>query len=679
MQWFLWIIAVIASAGAGYWVYRADVKRAVPYPWITSLLRAVVVFLTLLLLLAPVISISRNETQKPVILFLQDNSRSVAENLGKDSALFRSNSEDLLQRLSDKYKVVKWGFGNGVQPDSLFSYKQQATDISTALGRAQEYYGLQNLGAIILPTDGRFNQGTHPLYQQLSLNGTLYTVAIGDSIAQKDLRIAQVYHNKVVSLNSQFEVRADIVASLCNGYSNSVQLTEAGNLAGSAPITVSSDRYDRSVSFSVRADRPGLHHYVIQAPVMDGEKNVTNNRRDVFVEVVDQKKNVLIAAAAPHPDLNAIKEALSGLESFKVTVKMADELPASLSDYQVIILHQLPGQYREVLQKVTAAKKPVWCIVGAQPNVNTANEVQSAVTIRQPGVARDVFAGYNSSFNIFTLPASTQAVLDKMPPLFTATGNIDVSPSAHVLLNQRINTSNTSAPLWALQQGSTPSAILAGEGLWRWRLYEYRHFNQHLVVDELIRQTVSFLSVNANERPFQVELPKYIWSDQEAVTINAYLLNANNEQVNTPEAKITLSDSAGKKYNYTLERSGTAYKLNTGILAGGSYSYSAQVTYNGKPYTATGSFVVESMPLELMETGADHALLYSLARKYNGSMVPVRNISNLYDSLLNNQNIKPLIQTETETAPLVNWKWFFFLILLLAAAEWLLRKYWMAQ
>jgi hypothetical protein len=265
-----------------------------------------------------------------------------------------------------------------------------------------------------------------------------------------------------------------------------------------------------------------------------------------------------------------------------------------------------------------------------------------------------------------------------MPPLLNNIANAQLSPSAISLLNQRMG-SNGAAPLWVLQQGSAPTALLLGEGIWRWRLYEYRHFNQHTVVDELIRQTISFLSVSANERPFQVELPKYIWSDQEAITLNAYLLNNNNEQINAPEAKITIADSAGRKYNYNFERSGNAYKINIGILAGGTYNYTAQVNYNGKALSATGSFVVESMPLELMETGADHALLYSLAKKYNGSMVPAANIGALYDSISNNKNIKPMIETSTESAPLVNWKWFFFLILLFAVTEWLLRKYWMAQ
>jgi hypothetical protein len=51
----------------------------------------------------------------------------------------------------------------------------------------------------------------------------------------------------------------------------------------------------------------------------------------------------------------------------------------------------------------------------------------------------------------------------------------------------------------------------------------------------------------------------------------------------------------------------------------------------------------------------------------------------LYDSIAHNEHVKPLIVTNTETVPLVDRKWYFFLILIIAVGEWLLRKYWLAQ
>ena len=680
MQVIYWLIAVLLSSGAAFWVYRTDKRRAVPYPALTSLLRGLVVFFTLVLVLVPTLLITKNTIEKPIIVLLQDNSRSVAVALGNDSVQYRKNVQSLMQRLGDNFKVVQWGFGGGVQTDSIFDYHQSATDISAALTRVQEYYGMQNIGAVLLATDGRFNQGINPLYQQLAMHSPVYTVAIGDSVEQKDIRIIQVFANKTVTLNSNFEIRADVVARFCKGYSNGVVLKDGDNLLHTTALEISGDHYDRAVSFTIKADRPGMHHYILSLPVAEGEKNVQNNRKDIFVEVVDERKNVLIASASPHPDVNAIKDALAGLEHFKVTIATADNLPASFAGYNVLILHGLPSVRNDISAQLLATKKPVWYILTAQTNIPAFNNLHELTqTTILPAPPHDVLGAYNTSFNTFTLPQQIQTVADKMPPLGVSGGNISGNPGANYLFTQRAGIGNIQSPLWLLQQGTVPTAILAGEGIWRWRLYEFKNFNSHNVVDECIRQTVSFLSANSNEKPFSVALSKYVWRDQEPISLRAYLLNANNEQINTSDATLSITDSAGRKRDFTLERSGNAYSLNIGIWAGGNYTYTARTVYNGKTYTASGSFVVETMPVELMEQGADYPLLYGLSKKYNGGFVPAIAVQGLYDSIEHNQQIKPLIQVNTESVPFVDRKWYFFLILLLAIAEWLLRKYWLAQ
>ena len=680
MQWIYWVIAVLISSGAAFWVFRADKKRAVPYPWLTSLLRGLVVFITLLLVLVPTILITKNTIEKPIVLLLQDNSRSAGIALGADSVQYRKSAEQLLQKLSEKYTVAKWGFGGSVQTDSLFRYDQQATDISSALARVQEYYGLQNLGAVILASDGRFNQGAHPLYQQLALHGSLYTVAIGDSAIQKDLAVVRTYANKTVTLNTGFEIRADIVARLCRGYSNGVTLKEGEHTIASMPLTINADRFDNSVSFTIKADRAGLHHYTVSAPGADGEKNMVNNRKDIFVEVVDEKKNILIASAAPHPDVNAIRDALSGIESYRITVVTPENFPASLSGYDVIVLHGLPSVHNDISAQILSAKKPTWFIIGGQTSISAVNNLKGLTyTTVSPAPPHDVLALFNTSFSTFTLPRQVQSVTDKLPPLTVNVGNILTPPGTNSIFTQKTGAGEAMMPLWLLHQGSVPMAFLAGEGLWRWRLHEFKNFNEHNVVDECIRQTISFLCAGTSERPFSVSMPKYVWRDQESISLRAYLLNANREQINTPDAAITITDSAGRKHDFSFERSGNSYQLNIGIWAGGTYSYSARTTFNGINYVSGGTFAVETMPVELMEPGADFPLLYGLAKKYNGGFVTSPNILSLYDSITKNPSIKPLIQVNTETVPFVDRKWYFFIILLIAVAEWLLRKYWLAQ
>lgn len=403
MLWLWILLAILIAAGAGYIVYRADVKRAVPKPWLTAGLRSMVIFLVLLLLLAPAFTITKNETRKPIVLFLQDGSRSVADALGADSIQYKQNAEALLGKLQDKYKVVTYDLQGSVVADSLFQYKDNATDIATALSNVQEYYGTQNLGAVILATDGKYNQGVNPLYAQQNLKGALYTVGIGDTNLQKDVRISKVYANKTVSANNSFEIRADVLADRSRGYNNSIRLLENGQAVATAAVNVNADRYDRAVTFIVKADKPGLHHYTIAAPVAEGEENTANNNRDVFVEVVDAQKHILIAGAAPHPDIKAIREALSGLENYKITVRVNNDFPSILEDYDILILHNLPGVGYKSNPSIIRANKPAWYILGARSDVNALSNVQKPVVANaNPAALRGAFGAFNPSFSAFT-------------------------------------------------------------------------------------------------------------------------------------------------------------------------------------------------------------------------------------------------------------------------------------
>lgn len=674
MLW-LWVLLALAAAGvAGYFSWRADVRRAVPHPWIPAVLRGIVILLTALLLLAPAFTIRKNETKKPVVLVLQDNSRSILNELGKDSTAYQEQMNELIDKFSADYEVVKWNL-NG-QTDSLYNFNNEVTDLAASLDKAQEFYGTQNLGAVILATDGRYNQGINPIYRQGAMKGSLYTIGIGDTIAQKDIRISKVYANKTVSLNNTFEIRADILADKCAGYNNTVRITEKGNIISGSALNISNDRYDRSVSFTIKADRPGLHHYVIAVPPAEGEEVIANNRRDVFVEVVDQQKHVLIAGVAPHPDIKAITEALKDLTNYKITTRVNNDFPSLLDDYDILVLHQLPGAGYRSNPTITRAKKPTLYIMGMQTDKLSLNQMDKPVSFNiNPPTPHDIFAEYNTSFNAFNLPQNIRSVADKWPPLSVPQGTIQLYPNAQALFKGK----GTNIPLWALQQGATPTAVITGEGLWRWRMYEYKNFNNTEVTDECIRQTIAFLSTDNTKDPFRVTLPKYIWSDREAITFNAFLRNANNEAVNTPDATITIKDSTGNSDKYSFERSGNTYRVNVGIRAGGTYTFTASVNYNGKSYTATGSFVVETIPLELMETGADYNLLYTLAQENDGAFFPASQMQQAYDSVKANNNIKPVIETTIESIPLIDRKWFFFLILLFAVAEWLIRKYWLAQ
>jgi len=245
-----------------------------------------------------------------------------------------------------------------------------------------------------------------------------------------------------------------------------------------------------------------------------------------------------------------------------------------------------------------------------------------------------------------------------------------------MLFQQQGGNASSGLPLWLMQTGEMPCAVLCGTGIWRWRLYEYKGFRKHGTIDELIRQTVRLLSVKKDTRPFRVFMDKYVLSDNEPALLRAELRNQNRELVNEPEVRLTIRDSSGKTLHYTFEKDGLRYVSHPGILGAGNYTFEGTTTYNGKSYVSKGAFTVSSVPLELLRGNADFDLLYKLARQHNGLFFTGKNMDSLGAVLQNDKRIKPVLHSEITYIKWIDRKWLFFLILVLAATEWLLRKYW---
>jgi hypothetical protein len=675
MNYIYWLLCILIGIIPAALVFRSDRRKNLPVKWLPSVLRFFTCFLTAALLLAPAFPSTKTEEEKPLLIWLQDNSSSMQTALGKDSVAYRKKVEALWDQWKDDYTLVPMAFGGDINKDSLFNFKQKSTNIASALQAATEQYQDRNIGAIILPTDGIFNEGLDPVYAPLGMAVPVFSIGLGDSTQPKDISVTRVYANKVVALNSNFEIMADIRADKLNGTNTEAVVLHNGQAVGRSALKIDKDRYTASVRFETKADQKGFQRYSIMVPALPGEQNVSNNRMDFFVEVIDDETKVLILAAAPHPDIAAIREALESVPQYKVTVSLDGSVPGGVAAYSLVIAHQVPSLTGI---QTDLSKTPTWYILGRQSNINAFGQSQSLVKISGGGSTNDVLPELNTGFSYFTLATNIRDVVAKMPPLQAPYGNYNTAGDAQILIRQRIGSVTTDYPLWVFRNGAVPQAVLCGEGIWRWRLYEYKNSGKHDVVDELIRQTVSLLSVKKDNRPFRMFMDKYIFSDNEAVNVYAELRNDNGELVNSPNVNMSLADSAGKPLNYVMEKTGNSYHVNVGLLAPGAYTFKGKVNYNGKNLESEGSFIVESVPLEQLRTNADYEMLSRLSKQTGGSFFTFSNMQSLTDSLKKNATVKPIIHTDKTYTELIDRKWLFFLILLIAAAEWLLRKYWNA-
>ncbi len=641
-------------------------------------------FLTLsgiaFLLLSPILRYIKKTEEKPTLVFIQDNSASQKFAFKQiDSVAYRNNVKELLTELKQDFKVRKYALGEKLSDTLKFDYNEPRTDLATSLETLMQTLENENIGSFILASDGIYNKGTSPLSIPYPFKGSMYTIGLGDTTLQKDALVARVFANKVVHLGDQFVIRSDISTYACKGsaFTVSVFAHNANRVIASQSFTATDDRYSKSIEIQLDAKSAGIQHFTISISKADGEQNLANNSQDVYVEVLDNKDKILILANAPHPDVFALNEALTKNKNYKVDVQLASTFKANASDYNLIVLHNLPSIGYNATSIIDQAKKTgisLWFICGSQTAIPLFNQTQNCLQIKPRGInSTDVQAVINPDFSYFTLNPSFS--VKSLPPLASPFGDFTAGPSTQILMKQQLGSVTTNYPLWLMQQNATSKiGVLAGEGLWRWRLYDYNQHKNHNLVDEYILKTAQYLAVKQDKRPFRSILSKTVFTESEPVLLDAELYNDNYELVNTPDATVTVLDQNNAKTTFTMNKEGNSYTLNMGNMANGLYSYSASTAYNGKSYTSTGKFNIIAQNIEEVNTTADFGLLNDLAKTYGGEFVFANQVKSLREKIKANPNIKTTIRSNISTEPLINWKWLFGLFIVLLSLEWFIRK-----
>lgn len=653
---------------------------------------AVVRFLSVtilaILLLSPFIKTRSTETQKPIIVFMQDNSESVKSTFAQgDSAKYVDGVNKLLDKLSEKYDVKEYAFSDKLKDSLDWSFDGKATNMSDNLGDIYNLYGNQNVGGIVVASDGIYNQGSNPLY---TVGGNtkfpVFTVALGDTTPQRDLRIDKLYFNKIVYLNDRFTVNADLVSQNINSANTKLtiyDLADSKNPVKLAekPINFTSDGQIINEQFILDAKKTGIQHYRLVLSPVEGEFTQANNHKDLFVEVLDSRQKILVLANSPHPDIVAIKAAAEQNKNYEVTIKYADEANnIDLAPYSLVVLHQLPSQkypVKNVLDKLKTANTGTWFIVGGETSLPLLNAAQNTVQITAGNPSlNEVTATFNKDFSIYTVSDNLQNQVGNFPPMAVPFGQFKAAPTAKVMMKQRIGNVSTDYALMAFNQTTDgKSAITCGEGLWRWRLYDYKTNHNEEAFSELVTKTIQYLSLREDKRQFKVQLDKSVYMENEDVQFQAQLYNDNYELINTPDATVTITDEEGKDYPKQFNKTGNAYSLNAGSFKVGNYKYHASVPYNGKNLTFDGQLSVSPMELEATNTVADHHLLYQLSERTGGKLYYPNQLDKLTEQLLNDTQIKPVLYDTFRTQPFINLKWIFALIVLLLSLEWFVRKY----
>lgn len=680
--WFLsfCILAGVVYAAALYYKGR---KNAVLPLWlrrILAFLRFLTVSILCFLLLSPLVKYLYREVEKPIVVIAVDNSASIVIN--NDSTYYRQQFPQdiaaLKKSLENNYEVHFYRFGDAVTDQDELNYADQQTDITRALEEVKVRFTNRNLGAVILASDGLYNKGINPAFVSEHLATPVYTVAMGDTSVRRDLIVSKVFHNQVVFLGNTFPLEIMVNARKLDGGKAVLTVSGDNGKLFEKAIDIRGEDYITNVNVVLSAEKPGISRYRIALSRMDGEITYLNNVRDIYVDVIDSRQKILVLTEAPHPDIGTIAQVVAANKNYQCDIFQVNDFKGSLKEYSLVIMYQLPGLMSNVtslVAQINEQKIPVMYILGNSSQLNQFNTLGTGLKISGNRNNQDeVLPVPGQGFSLFQLSDGARSFAGKFPPLSSPFGNYEVSAGADVLLNRKIGSVSTESPLMMFYvQGGHKICVIAGEGIYRWRMYDFKSHQSHAIFDEIFSKTIQFLAVKEDKSFFRVNCTNE-FLENENVTMEAELYNDSYELVNTPEVKVDVTNAEGKKYPFIFSRRGSAYFLDAGILPPGKYQYDAYVTYNGKPYKKTGAFTIRELQVEALNTVADHRLLYQLAGNTGGKMVYPREMNTIPDLLKSDDRIKPLSTSRKDLKDLLHFRWIFFVLLALLSLEWFFRK-----
>lgn len=615
---------------------------------------------------------------KPILVFLQDASSSIKNY--KDSLFYQTNFLEMVEKnnqlLKENYEVYEYNFVDSIYAGLNNKYTGKYTNISNALQSTKEQFDNRNLAGVILASDGNYNKGLEPSYFIDRLNVPIFTLALGDSTSQLDHKISNVNFNKIAYLGNEFPVKIELLSNFDSEEKEHLKIIHKGeiiyekwvNLKANTPI---------AYELLLDAKSEGIQYYDISISSFTSEKNTENNSFKLSIEILNNKQNILLIAATPHPDIAALKSALERGENYKVKTVLLKDFKEQAASYNLIILHQLPEQHNKnsnVLSKIVASETSLLYITGSTTKWKKFNELQNLISVSTSSATQEVHPQLNENFTPFNFSDNVIEFIRNAPPLLAPFGDVARKNTSHTLFTQNIEGIETQSPLLLFSENETNTqAILLAEGLWKWRLFDYQKNKTHDNFNEIIQAVSQYLTQNKDKRKLRLEYSK-ISTQGDKFELKAQFFNDNYQRIEKAELNLVLEDENRNEFLYNLRFKGENYSSILSNLDPGKYKFTLRADYKKESIEQSGSFAIMAATLEKQKTEANWNLLKKISDLTEGRFIEKVDF-NKYPEIIESE-----IGANTETyfskqlSDLIQEKAIFFLLLLSLFSEWIIRK-----
>ena len=659
---------MVLSLSVAFFQYYYKVKNKLKVTIILFALKTLSLFLLILLLINPVIEKVVIENEKPILSILVDNSKSISYFKEAESVRDIVSNVNNNNHLRDKFSINEFTFGKDLHVLDSLSFLENETNIAAAITGVTELHK-EKIMPIVLITDG--NQTIGYAYEFLSSKHPIYPIIVGDTTKHVDLKITQLNVNKYSYIQNKFPVEVLLNYEGSEKVKTQFSIFSQGKTIFRENVTFSSDKKSATITANLTSTKEGLQYYTASIRKIENEKNTKNNTKNFSVEVIDEQTKVLILSSVLHPDVGALKKSIESNKQRSVDVFLIDKFNNQINDYQLIILYQVNNKFKSVISQLKQRNSNYLLVSGSNSDWNFINKQQLGFTKNAIHQTENYGAIYNGSFLTFL---QEDIGFNNFPPLKDTFGEIAISKEHQILLHQNINGIQTTQPLLVnFDINNQKSAVLFGEGIWKWRAASFLTTNSFEEFDKFTGSLVQFLASNKKRARIEVNVENS-YPANSTIHISAFYTDKNYQF--DARAALELSITSKETNEVTkipFSLVNNSYQVEIENLASGDYSYRVEVL--DQKINKYGRFKITEYQIEEQFTSANVNKLQQLATKTGGKLFYKNQIEDVANELLDNTSFYTVQKSSVKQQNLIDWKWVLFFVITLFTVEWFVRKY----
>lgn len=670
-------------------------------------LRASGLIIVFFIVLSPILQLIYKEDEKPIVAVLLDNSASmkISDSYGERG--------DSLEYVYKNISKINPGDSLGVRSfffdlrfesalNDTLGFQTDGTNIEQAVRAVTDTLSGHNLQAIILVSDGIYNQGSNPNLATQAFTAPIYTVMIGDSTAPKDVVVKRLQTNQITYVNKELPVEVTLWQNGFEGERVLVTLMQGNEQIARKTITFEESGFEQKVELAFTPKKVGDFNYTVHVQSMPDEITEKNNSQNIRIRVLKSKIQVLILSGAPDFDRHFLSYFGEQLKDYRFTF-LTESSPGNyyegsfneirLDSIDLIMFHGFPtsrsnGEHvRKVFQEVERRKLPLfWALTQSThiPALNAYKDLLPFASNSRLNPVENVFARLTNGgvlHPIMRLDESETAnnlIWSELPPL-EVYGGIKPKQGSQLLLQSgeirpgRNVRGNDLPILYTYRQGGIKHLVFAASnfGFWHFQLQEDLSRDQMMIkfMDRSIRWLVNREDINQ----IQIQPVQRTFNLGDAVTFSGKVYDEFYRSIQDAQVTIRIKNEE-KDVSEKMNSVGAGfYQHAFGGLPEGEFEYTVTAEKDGRRIgERKGKFAVRPFFLEYQQTAGNVDLMRQLASRTGGQFYRPAEFFKKFPRT----SFESRIQYSSTEYFLWDYLHWLFILILIFGAEWFLRKRW---